>query len=374
MQERQFHSGFKLKRLVVKLGTGILTSGIGCLDEEVIRNICKQIADLRKQGITVILVSSGAVGLGMGRLGISKRPKDLPTLQACASVGQSILIETWQKAFDPWGVNVGQMLLTRDDLSIRKRHVAVKETIERLIRANIVPIINENDCISVDELKFGDNDVLSSLVASLTKSDLLVLLSTIPGLMNLDTGEIIHTVDEIDETVMNLAQGTQSPTAVGGMISKLNAVNVATGSNCAVMIAHGKEPEILHKLINGEMKGTFFVPQNNGLRSQKRWLAYFHQSAGSIIVDAGAQKALVERGKSLLASGVLEVNGRFETGAVIDILSPDKKLFARGITQFDSSEIEALLGKSSAEIQKQFPKRKHTEVIHRDALALVDGQ
>jgi len=360
--------------MVVKLGTGILTSGIGKLDLDVISNICQQISELRKMGISVIIVSSGAVGLGMGRLGITRRPRDLPTLQACASVGQSILMETWQKAFDPWGVHVGQMLLTRDDLSVRKRHVAVKETIERLLRADIVPVINENDCISVDELKFGDNDVLSALVSSLTKSNLLVLLSTIPGLMNLDTGEVIHTVDELSETIMNLAQGTQSPTAVGGMVSKLNAVHIATGSKCGVFIAHGKEPGILHKLIDGEMKGTYFVPQINNLRSQKRWLAYFHKSAGSIVIDSGAEKALVESGKSLLARGVTQVEGEFEAGAVIDIRTVLKTLVARGITQFSSKELQELIGKSTAEIQQLFPERKHAEVIHRDALALIDSK
>jgi len=372
MQKRHFQANFQPKRVVVKLGTGILTSGIGNLDLDVIQNICKQISELREKGITVIVVSSGAVGLGMGRLGIKRRPKDLPTLQACASVGQSILIETWQKAFDPYGLHVGQILLTRDDLSVRKRHVAVRETIERLLKANIIPVINENDCISVDELKFGDNDVLSSLVASLTKSDLLVLLSTIPGLMNLQTGEVIHTVEELNESILNLAQGTNSPTAVGGMVSKLNAVHIATGSKCGVFIAPGKEPEILHKLINCEMKGTYFVPHDQNLRSHKRWLAYFHRSNGSITIDNGAEKALVEAGKSLLASGITEVTGQFETGEVIDILNLAKNLVAKGISQFSAKELKELTGKSSAEIQKLYPERKHTEVIHRDALALVD--
>lgn len=373
MERAQFQAGHRPSRMVIKLGTGILTSGIGQLDTDVIQNICKQIAELREQGVEIIVVSSGAVGLGMGRLGIDRRPRDLPTLQACASVGQSILIETWQKAFDPWAVNVGQILLTRDDLSVRKRHVAVKETIERLLKANIVPIINENDCISVDELKFGDNDVLSALVSSLTKSKLLVLLSTIPGLMNLNTGEIIHTIETLDETILSLAQGTNSPTAVGGMISKLNAVHIATGSGCGVFIAHGKEPDILHQLVSGEVKGSYFIADTRNMRSHKRWLAYFQKSKGSITIDAGAQKALVERGTSLLAKGVVSLNSNFETGDVIDILSPEGKTIARGISQFSSKELKALLGKTSAEIQQVYPKRKHTEVIHRDALALTES-
>jgi glutamate 5-kinase len=373
MQTRNFPTGFQPRRIVVKLGTGILTLGIGQLDTGVIANICQQIADLRKRGLEVIVVSSGAVGLGMGRLGMKRRPKDLPTLQACASVGQSILIETWQKAFDPWGLHVGQMLLTRDDLSVRKRHVAVGATLDRLLKANIIPVINENDCISVDELKFGDNDVLSALVASLTKSDALVLLSTIPGFMNLATGEVIHTVEELSETVRALAQGTQSPTAVGGMISKLNAVHIATGSKCGVFIAHGKEAGILHKLMDGELVGTFFVPQQKELRSQKRWLAYFHKAAGSIVIDAGAQRALLDSGRSLLASGVTAVEGRFEAGDVIDILNEQRVLIARGVTCFGASELQALMGWSTAEIRRQYPDRKHSEVIHRDALALVEG-
>lgn len=372
MHRRAIYSELKVKRLVVKLGTGILTSGIGQLDSEVISNICEQIARLRKQGITVIVVSSGAVGLGMGRLGISRRPKDLPTLQACASVGQSILIETWQKAFDPWEVHVGQMLLTRDDLSVKRRHVAVRNTIERLLKADIVPIINENDCISVDELKFGDNDILSAFLSSLMKADLMFLLSTIPGLMNLDTGEVIPVVEVLNDEIRELAKGTDSTTSVGGMISKLDAVGIATGSNCGVFIAHGKEEDILLKLLNGEPKGTFFVPQNKDLPSHKRWLAYFNKCSGAIQIDAGAVKAIVDEGKSLLATGVTHIDGSFDPESVLEILDEAGNRIARGISQYSSKELLTIIGKSSAEIRHLYPERKHLEVIHRDAMVLVD--
>jgi glutamate 5-kinase len=372
MHRRTTYSELKVKRLVVKLGTGILTSGIGQIDTGVISNICEQIAQLRKQGITVIVVSSGAVGLGMGRLGITRRPSDLPTLQACASVGQSILIETWQKAFDPWGVHVGQMLLTRDDLSVKRRHVAVRNTLERLLKADIVPIINENDCISVDELKFGDNDVLSALLASLTKAEVLFLLSTIPGLMNLKTGEVIPVVEVITDEIMALAQGTNSVTSVGGMISKLNAVSIATGSDCGVFIAQGKEEGILLKLLDGEPVGTFFVPQNKDLPSHKRWLTYFNKSSGKIQIDAGAAKAVVSDGKSLLASGVTRINGSFKPESVLEIVDEAGNRIARGISQYSSKELMTIIGKSSREIKELYPERKHLEVIHRDAMVLVE--
>lgn len=372
MHKSFIHSELKVKRLVVKLGTGILTSGIGQLDLDVIRNICAQIATLRERGITVILVSSGAVGLGMGRLGIHRRPSDLPTLQACASVGQSILIETWQQAFNPYGIHVGQMLLTRDDLGVKRRHVAVRETIERLLKADIIPVINENDCISIDELKFGDNDLLSALLSSLTKADLLILLSTIPGLMNLDTGEVIQVVEELTDEIMALAKGTKSPTAVGGMISKLNAVRVATSSDCGVMIAHGKKENILLKLFKDESKGTYFVPQKNDLRSHKRWLAFFNQSAGKIRIDEGAAHALVKKGKSLLARGVIEVIDIFPTGSVLKVIDQQGIAIAKGISPYSSEELEVITGKSTSEIKKLYPDRKHLEIIHRDSMALIE--
>ena len=374
MEQRTFQTGFNLKRLVVKLGTGILTSGIGQIDTGVIENICQQIHRLRERGIAVIVVSSGAVGLGMGRLKLTKRPSDISTLQACASVGQSMLIETWQRAFDPWDIRVAQILLTRDDLSVRKRHVGVMQTIERLLSAGIIPVINENDSISIDELKFGDNDILSSLVSSLTKADLLVLLSTIPGLMNLETNEIIRTVESIDEDIMGLAQGTRSPTAVGGMISKLNAVHIATGSNCGVFIADGKKQDILLKLVDGEMEGTYFVPQSVELSSQKRWLSYFPKPSGNLVIDAGAERALIKDGSSLLAKGLLSVDGDFQTGDVVDILNPAQEIVARGITQYSAAELKNLFGMTSKQIRSVYPERKHTEVIHRNSLAIVQTQ
>ncbi len=360
-----------VKQLVIKLGTGVLTSGIGNLDKEVIHGVCAQVAKIRKNRTHVIIVSSGAVGLGMGRLGLNKRPTDLATLQACASVGQSILTETWQSGFDPWGIHVGQMLLTREDLCVKKRHLAVRETLERLQRAGIVPIINENDCISVDELKFGDNDILSALVASLTKSDLLVLLSTIPGLMNLETQEVVPSVSTLDERTFALAKGTSSPTAVGGMVSKLEAARVASDSNCHMFIAHGREPEVLLKILNGDKVGTHFFPKGKSLRSQKRWLAFFQESVGRITVDPGAREAVESSGRSLLAKGVTSVDGSFNRDSIVDLIDSTGSRFARGVTQFSSDEILKIAGKRTEEIEALFEGRKHPEVIHRDDMVLL---
>jgi glutamate 5-kinase len=263
------------------------------------------------------------------------------------------------------------MLLTRDDLSVKRRHLGVRATLERLLKADIVPVINENDCISVDELKFGDNDILSALVASLTKADLLVLLSTIPGLMNLATGEVISLVTELSDSVLGLAQGTTSPTAVGGMVSKLNAAKIATASQCGMFIASGKEEGILLKLLGGEPKGTFFVPQGQHLPAHKRWLAFFKKGEGFIHVDAGAGRALIEQGRSLLAKGVQRVDGNFKEGTVVEVIDVSGKAIARGIAQYDSAVLSELCGLASQEIRDRFPERKHLEVIHRDGMVLL---
>ncbi|OPZ74579.1 MAG: Glutamate 5-kinase [Verrucomicrobia bacterium ADurb.Bin474] len=360
-----------VKNLVVKLGTGILTSGIGKLSPEIIQGICAQIKQLRDRGTNVTIVSSGAVGLGMGRLGYQRRPTDLPTLQACAAVGQSILIETWQKAFEPHGLNVGQMLLTRDDLNVKRRHIAVRDTLLRLAQENVIPIINENDCISVDELKFGDNDVLSALVASLIKADLLVILSTIEGLLDLKHNLLIRVVENINQDVLGLAEGTTSPTAVGGMISKLEAARIATKSKCGMVIAKGSEPNILLRIFDGEAVGTFFVPQRTNLRSHKRWLAFFNKTCGTVTVDEGAQDALLGKGKSLLAKGIVSVSGTFGPGSIVSIKGSDKGDVARGLTGFSSIEIDQIKGMTSEEIRQIFPNRKHIEVVHRDSMVLI---
>jgi len=367
------HSAYR--RVVVKLGTGILTSGVGELDTGCLKRIAAQMAEMRRRGIEVIVVSSGAVGLGMGRLGLTQRPTRIAGLQACAAVGQSILTETWQNAFSPHQIIVAQLLLTRDDVRGRRRHLAIRDLIDELLKQRIVPIINENDSISKAELEllgFGDNDVLSSLVTSLAKADLLAILSTAPGVIDrAGTGEIIPVIERITPEIEALAGGSESITGTGGMVTKLEAARIATMSGAAVFIGDGKKPDILINLIDGTAKGTLFRPGDQDLNARHRWIAHFQESRGTLHVDAGAVRALRDNGKSLLAKGVTAAHGDFDAGDVVSVADPDGAIFARGVSAFDHSSLHRLIGKSNADIAAAHPELTRFEVIHRDELVVL---
>jgi glutamate 5-kinase len=360
------------RRIVVKVGTNTLTSGGRGIDVRRVQSLCSQVSTLRRRGFECIIVSSGAIGLGMGAIGLDARPKDLPTQQACASIGQTLLMETWRASFQAFEIVPAQILLTREDVRDRRRHTAVHDTMERLLSLGVVPIVNENDTVSADEIKFGDNDTLSALVASLTKADLLVILSTIRGLLDRANGDrLVPVVEEISPEITALAGGTDSPTAVGGMISKLEAAKIAMRSGCGVFIGDGSNPSILLQLANGEADGTFFVPGKIPLISRKRWLAFFERAQGRIVVDAGAVEAVRLHGKSLLAKGITGVEGDFPAEAVISVMGPDGTIFARGRSRFSAAELSDLRGASSDEVKKRFPDRKRGEVIHRDQLVVL---
>lgn len=346
------------KRVVIKLGTGVLTSGIGNLDTQRIESLCDKINMLRNQGIQVILVSSGAVGLGMGKLGLKKRPKDLASLQACASVGQTILINTWQKGFDPHGLTVAQILLTREDLRAKHRHNAVFNTIERLLAQGTVPIVNENDTVSAVEIKFGDNDTLSALVASVINADLLFILSNIPGLIDMQgSGKVVERVEKITPTIDAMAQGTNTETAVGGMISKLSAAKIAHRAGCGVIICSGKDDLIFDRLLNSESVGTYFVPSTQPVKSHKRWIAIQDHTFGKVNIDQGAADAISKNGKSLLAAGIVSTEGDFEAGDVVLVCTPDGQSIAQGIINLNSELIADYAGSAP--------------VVHRDNLVLM---
>jgi glutamate 5-kinase len=358
--------------VVIKLGTGVLTHGVGQLDEPRIASVCAQIAALRARGAEVLVVSSGAVGLGMGALGLAKRPGDLARKQACAAIGQSLLMQTWQRGFAPLGLTVAQVLLTHEDLRARERHLGVKATLRQLLDYGVVPVINENDTVSAAEIKFGDNDTLSALVAGLIEADHLVILSTAPGLVDLrGTKQIVPVVEKITPEIEAMAGGTTSETATGGMISKISAARLATKSGCGVFIASGAEPGILEKLFSGRGPGTFFVPSGLPLNAKKRWLAWYQRPAGTLHVNAGAAAALRERGTSLLAAGITGVSGEFAAGDVVNIAAPDGLVIARGTSAFSSGEAAHLAGKKSDEMRVLYSTRKHLEVIHRDELVLL---
>lgn len=327
---------------------------------------------MRNRGIEVLVVSSGAIGMGMGALNLQSRPTTLPKQQACASIGQSRLIQCWQKGLDPFGLLVGQILLTHEGLRIRNRYVNAKATVDQLLSYNVVPVINENDTVSAFEIKFGNNDILGAMVASLAEASQLMILSTAAGLIDLDgSGKVIPLVEAITPEIESMAKGTNSPTSVGGMIPKLQAAKIATAAGCETFIADGSEENVILRLLDGEKLGTRFTASEAPLVSKKRWLAYFQRPSGSIHIDIGATNALIRDDRSLLAAGITHCKGDFHAGDVIDVVNHDGEHIARGESTFSSHEIQQIARMGAAEIEALFPGRKRFEVIHRDALVLL---
>lgn len=361
------------KRVVIKLGTGVLTKNIGQLDTDRISAICQQVHTLRERGIEVVIVSSGAVGLGMGKLGLKRRPKDMATLQACASVGQSILINTWQQCFDPHGVTVSQILLTREDLRARHRHNAVFNTVECLLAHKVVPIVNENDTVSATEIKFGDNDTLSALVASVVNADLLFILSNIPGLIDMQgTGEVVSYVPKMTPEIEAMAQGTNQVTSVGGMVSKLSAAKIAHRAGCGVIIGSGQDATLFQKLLDGQSVGTYFAPSDLPIKSHKRWLAIQDNAHGTLTIDDGASEAVQHAGKSLLLAGITALTGDFEPGDVVQICNQSGQVIAHGISNVSAEHLNQVIGQSIEVAEKILPSPYSPVVVHRDHLALLD--
>jgi glutamate 5-kinase len=350
-----------ISRMVVKLGTGVLTDSRKQPDLAQMEQLVGQMAEQRKAGREVVLVSSGAVGAGMGALGHTRRPAELAELQACAAVGQIRLMAVYEKLFAVHGLPVAQILLTHDDLEHHERHLNARNTLITLLRHGVVPIINENDAVSFTEIKFGDNDKLSALVASLLPADLLVILTTVDGMFE-NFGKAncktISRVDRIDASVEKMAGGTDSVTAVGGMSSKIQAAKIVVRSGIPLVIASGRKKHALARVAGGEEEGTLFVPQPKRLQGRKRWIAFFHHPKGTLFVDAGARKALRENGKSLLPPGIARCTGEFGAGEVVRICDLDGTEFARGIAGYSSNEIQA-------------KELKRVEVVHRDDLVVL---
>ena len=351
----------EITRIVVKLGTGVLTDSRKQIDPAQMEQLVAQVAEQRKAGREIVLVSSGAVGAGMGALGYAKRPGQLAELQACAAVGQSRLMATYGQLFAKYDLHVAQVLLTHDDLQHHERHLNARNTLVTLLQHGVVPIINENDVVSFTELKFGDNDKLSALVATLLPADLLVVLTTVDGVIE-NFGKAnprtIPMIEQIDERIEAMAGGTDSATAVGGMASKIQAARIVIRAGVPLVIASGKKKEGLARIVAGEDEGTMFVPQPNKLKGRKRWIAFFHHPRGALYVDDGARKALRESGKSLLPPGIARCEGEFDAGDIVRICDLNGTEFARGIARHSASEINA----------RQLAR---TEVVHRDDLVLL---
>jgi glutamate 5-kinase len=350
-----------VSRIVVKFGTGVLTDSRKQIDPAQMEQLVAQVAAQRKAGREIVLVTSGAVGAGMGALGYEKRPGDLAELQACAAVGQSRLMTTYEKLFLKFELHVAQVLLTHDDLQHHERHLNARNTLVTLLGRSVIPIINENDAVSFTELQFGDNDRLSALVACLLPADLLVILTTVDGVIEnfgKANPKTISVVEQIDERIETLAGGTDSATAVGGMATKIQAAKMTTRSGIPLIVASGRKTNVLADILGGEDEGTLFVPQPNKLKGRKRWIAFFHHPKGTLFVDEGAKKALREKGKSLLPPGVARCEGNFAAGEVVRICDLDGTEFARGIADFSSDEIKA------RQLQR-------VEVVHRDNLVIL---
>ncbi len=350
-----------ISRLVVKLGTGVLTDSRKHPDLAQMEQLVGQVAAQRQAGREVVLVTSGAVGAGMGLLGYDKRPGTLDALQACAAVGQSRLMATYERLFAKFDLHVGQVLLTHEDLEHHERHLNARHSLVTLLRHGVVPIINENDAVSITELKFGDNDTLSALVASLLPADLLVILTTVDGVVEgfgTPEARVLPTVVLIDRDLEQLAGGTTSATAVGGMGSKIQAAKIVVRAGIPLVIACGRKTTVLRRILEGEEEGTLFVPQPNKLKGRKRWIAFFHHPKGTLTVDDGAKKALRESGRSLLPPGIKACQGSFAAGDVVRICDMDGTEFARGIARFAAAEVKA-------------GDLARIEVIHRDDLVIL---
>ncbi|MEN9734894.1 MAG: Glutamate 5-kinase [Verrucomicrobiota bacterium] len=351
-----------VQRLVVKLGTGVLTDARKRPDPLQFTQLVAQIAQLRATGKEVVLVTSGAVGAGMGALGFQKRPTQLAELQACAAIGQSRLMAMYESLFRHYELGIAQVLLTHDDLADHTRHLNARNTLRTLLKGGVVPIINENDAVSVTELKFGDNDRLSALVAALLPADLLVILTTADGLIQ-DYGtpqaRLLSTVERIDDGIEGMAGGTTSATAVGGMATKIQAAKIVGRSGIPLVIASGRRFDGLSRILSGEPEGTLFLPNPKTLSSRKRWIAFFDAPRGRLQVDDGARTALVQQGRSLLAAGITRIEGAFEAEQVVSILDPSGREFARGLVALSHHDLAPKM------------KAPRTEVVHRDNLVVL---
>ena len=365
------------ERVVAKVGSSSLRAADGGLDIRLLHSLVDQIAQLRTAGVQVVLVSSGAVAAGLGPLGLAGRPADLPTQQAAASVGQGVLVHTYQSAFATHGLACGQVLLTPSDVVDRVRYLNARHTFDRLLELGAVPLVNENDTVATDELRFGDNDRLAALVASMLNAQLLVLLSDVDGLYpqrptrGAHAGEPLDRVEDFSALDAQMVGPAGTDVGTGGMASKLEAARIATFSGASAAIANAGRDNVLLDVTNGRPVGTWFPPSRRRPESRKLWIAFAPIPQGRILVDAGAVRALVDRGSSLLAAGIVEVQGDFAAGDAVDVVGPDAAVIARGLSTYATADLRQILGRSTEALTREFGMAFAREVIHRDSLVVV---
>lgn len=363
------------QRIVVKVGTSLLTTPQGTLNGEQLAFLVTDLAFLKETGRQVLLVSSGAIGAGVGKLGWQGRPRTLPEKQAAAAVGQGLLMQAYEQLFTAQGLVVAQILLTRGDFADRQRYLNARNTLLTLLRYGVVPVINENDTVAVEEIRFGDNDTLAALVATLVEADLVLLLTDTEGLYTGEPGKdpeavLIPVVREIDPVLEQLAGEAGSPLSTGGMKTKLAAAKITMSSGIPLVVAGGRGENALRRLWEGKGKGTLFLPQTPGFQARKCWIAFGSLLQGKLYVDAGAAEAILKTGGSLLPSGIKSLSGDFEAGSVVSVIDPEGQEIARGIVNYSAAEIERIKGKKARDMAAILGQVGFDEVIHRDNLAV----
>lgn len=364
------------QRVVVKVGSSTLAPDGGPVDIAYVRDLVGQICSLKEQGFEPLLVTSGAIAAGLDRLGFQSRPSDMPSLQAAASVGQVALVECYAALFAERGVTVGQVLLTRHDTGHREAFLHARDTLERLLAFGVVPVINENDTVAVDEIRFGDNDTLAALVATMVNADLVVLLSDIEGLYDADPratdeARLLEQVDELTDDLVAAAGGSGSAVGSGGMATKVEAARVLMKAGIPLVVCDGRRPGVVTDAAAGRPCGTVFSPTKGSMGARKLWIALGRRPAGEIVIDDGAKRALLEREASLLPAGVVSVSGVFAPGDAVVLKDLSLSVVARGLTDIGSADLEVVKGMKTSEIAKRYPHLAGKEVVHRDSLAVL---
>jgi glutamate 5-kinase len=366
----------KAKRIVVKVGSNVLTAERG-VNTKVISSLSRQIAKLMDQGHEVMLVTSGAMASGQKKIGLERRPDEIPKRQAIAAVGQPGLMMAYEKAFHKHHKKVAQILLTSEDLTHRKRYLNARNALNTLLSWRIIPIINENDTVAVEEIKFGDNDNLSAMIALLMEADLLINLTDISGVFTSDPrrdpdAELIPVIESITKQIEKIAGGIPGALGTGGMLSKIKAARKVTNAGIPMVIANGLEKDILDKLFSGNCLGTFFVPAKTKLSSRKCWIGYTLKPKGKIKIDDGAAKAIVNKGKSLLPGGIIQVEGEFDVGAPVEVMDEKNNSLGIGLVNYTSADIKKIMGRPSSKISEILGQKTYDEVIHRDNLTIFN--
>ncbi|MDI6736238.1 MAG: glutamate 5-kinase [bacterium] len=363
----------KAKRIVIKIGTSILTDEDGNLSTKYLSHLVEEIAKLHRQEMhEFIIVTSGAIGAGMQRLRLKERPQTIILKQTAAAVGQNILIEIYEGLFKKYEQTIAQILLTHQDMSCRKSYINILNTISKLLEYKVIPIINENDTVAVDELKFGDNDTLAALVSQLVEADLLLILSNVDGLYS-GSCELIPIVYEITPEIIEISAGTRSKFSTGGMQTKIEAAKIATQSGTTVIISNGKKKGIISEVLKGEKCGTTFVANENKLSSRKRWIMYHLKESGELIIDEGAKEAILNKGKSLLPSGILEIKGKFDEGDAVIIKDTQNRRLAKGLIGYSQNDLLKIKGRQTNQIEEILGYAYEDEIIHRDNLVVLES-